>query len=320
MKRIAIVGGETHIHEVTRLAGQHLTIVGAVVRESQKAKAAEDFKCPLFDSEAALYEQAKPDVVAVANQNDLKGACVLRALRAGCDVVADKPLTIAMDEQREIEAFLRAHPERRLLVLLTLRGQGMWAEVRNQVRDGTIGRPAFCHVRMAVQLMRELRPDWFLDVNRSGGLFLDLLIHGIDQVEWALDSKIVAMTATMGNLGYPEDVNLRDHAAVYCELASGATAIIEGQRMLPEPAGADYRMLVAGTQGYLDLDFGESTLHVTDREAKRRAITEFPETQSVLADWLAGGDLVDQESSLRANRLSILATQSAEEQRRIVLD
>ena len=35
-----------------------------------------------------------------------------------------------------------------------------------------------------MQLKREERPPWFLDCRRSGGLFLDLLIHGIDQVEW----------------------------------------------------------------------------------------------------------------------------------------
>lgn len=31
MKRVAIIGGETHIAEITRLAGSELEIVGAVV-------------------------------------------------------------------------------------------------------------------------------------------------------------------------------------------------------------------------------------------------------------------------------------------------
>ncbi len=53
MTRIAIIGGETHLGEVTQLAGSKLEISGAVVREDLKAQAGESFKCPIFDNETA---------------------------------------------------------------------------------------------------------------------------------------------------------------------------------------------------------------------------------------------------------------------------
>ena len=183
MKRVAIIGGETHIGEITNLAGTELEIVGVVVREDQREQAAADFQAPVFADEDALYAQVRPELAAVANENDRKAETVLRALEQGCEVVVDKPLGITMEEQERIEAFLMDHPERRLLMLLTLRGVPLWAGMRDQVRSGSVGEPVFCHVRMAVQLKREQRPQWFLDVRRAGGLFLDLLIHGIDQVE-----------------------------------------------------------------------------------------------------------------------------------------
>ena len=54
MKRNVIIGGETHIGEVTRLAGSELEIAGAVVREYLKAQAAESFKNPIFDNGTAM--------------------------------------------------------------------------------------------------------------------------------------------------------------------------------------------------------------------------------------------------------------------------
>jgi predicted dehydrogenase len=317
MKKVAIIGGETHIGEVTQLAGKQLTIVGALVREDQKEWARKTFNAPLFTEESSLYEQARPEIAAVANENDRKAAAVMGALQKGCDVIVDKPLAITMAEQDRISQYLRAHPERKLLMLLTLRGHPLWSGMRQQVQSGAIGAPAFCHVRMAVRLKRKARPPWFLDVRRSGGMFLDLLIHGIDLVEWVTSARVKALTALTGNLGAPSDEHLRDHAAVFCEMDNGGGAVVEGQRMLPDTKGSDYRMHVAGTQGYADLTMADNRLTLTNPNGAEVAVKTLPEARSVVADWLAGGALVDQESSLRANRLAILATLSADRRARL---
>ena len=317
MKRVAIIGGETHIGEITQLAGKELEIVGAVVREDQREKAGADFGAPVFSEESELYSQTEPDLVAIANENDLKAPTILRALGEGCDAIVDKPLAITMREQEQIEKLLQDRPERRLLMLLTLRGVPLWSGLRMQVQSGAIGIAAFCHVRMAVKLKREQRPPWFLDVRRSGGVFLDLLIHGLDQVEWVTGSRITAVTASTGNMGAPNDEHLRDHAAVFCELENGGSAIVEGQRMLPETRGSDYRMHVAGTDGYADLSMASNSLSLTNPAGAEVPVEELPEAESVVADWLAGGALVGQAASLRANRLAVLATESAESRSRI---
>ena len=256
-------------------------------------------------------------MVSVANENDRKAEVIVAALKSGCDVIVDKPLAITMDEQEEIESLLAKQRARRLIMLLTLRGQPVWAALRDVVRKGRIGTPAFTHVRMAVRLKRAERPAWFLDVRRSGGLFLDLLIHAVDYIEWLMGRRIVAMTANTGNLGNQDDGRVRDHAAVYCELDDGSAAVAEGQRMLPETKGSDYRVTVAGTHGYADLDMMADRLTVTTPAGADEVISERPEPVSVVADWLEGGDRVGQAASMRANRLAILATASAAEHQRV---
>lgn len=323
MLKVAIIGGETHIGEITALAGTALQIVGACVRPDQREWAQVTLGATVFDAVDRLLDETAPDLVAVANENDLKASAVLTALMAGCDVVVDKPLAITANEQAQIESFLHTHPERRLLMLLTLRGNGEYSALREMVRSGEIGTTAFVEVRMAVQLKRAQRPPWFLDVNRSGGLFLDLLIHGLDQVEWITGQQITALTGVTGNLGVPGDENLRDHAAVFCELSGGGSAIVEGQRMLPGTVGSDYRVTVAGTEGFADLRLGKGVT-VSSPEGADVPLANVPEAQSVVADWLRAPDaetcLVPQSASLRANHLAILATQSAFERRRIAVE
>jgi myo-inositol 2-dehydrogenase / D-chiro-inositol 1-dehydrogenase len=311
MYRVGIVGGETHVGEVTKLAGGQLEIVAAAVRPEQTEEAMEAFGCPVVEDYHELLANPELDIVAVANENDRRAEVIVAAIAAGKDVICDKPLALTMAEQDAIEETVAANPQRRVLNLLTLRGQPIWRALREVLNCGRIGSPAFTHVRMAVRLKRDERPPWFLDARRSGGLFLDLLIHGLDQVEWVTGRQITAMTATTGNLGEPDEQHLRDHAAVFCEMEDGSAALCEGQRMLPDTKGADYRVTVAGTSGYADLYAGESKLMVTDMGAADQEVTELSEELSVVADWLGGGDVVPQVASLRANRLAIVATMSA---------
>lgn len=318
MKRIAIVGGETHLGEITALVGTELEVVGTCVRDDQRAWAEESFAAPVFRDLAGLLERTRPDLVAVANENDQRAPAIMQALQAGCEVVVDKPLALTFAEQAAIEEFLAGHPDRRLLMLLTLRGNSEYAGLRELVRSGALGDPAFVEVRMAVQLKRAQRPPWFLDVNRSGGLFLDLLIHGLDQVEWLTGQEIAALTAVTGNLGDPADASLRDHAAVFCELSGGGSAVVEGQRLLPDTVGSDYRVTVAGTRGVADLHLGRGVT-VSSSAGAETPLKDMPAAVSVVADWLAGDGLVPQEASLRANRLALLATVAAAEGGRVVL-
>jgi predicted dehydrogenase len=287
--------------------------------EAQRETALPGSRAPNFKDTGTMLRETSPDVVAVSNENDLKATVLLEALEAGCDLIVDKPLCIQDDEQDRIEELLRRRPQRRLLNLLTLRGDPPWVALRSKLAGGEIGTPAFLHVRMAVRLKRAQRPPWFLDVRRSGGMFLDLLIHGLDQVEWLTGARITAMTAGTGNLGDPAETHLRDHASVFCELDNGATAMVEGQRMLPDTAGSDYRVLAAGTGGFADLIATPPEVRITNSERVATPIESLPARQSIVEDWLAGGDVVPQHASLRSNRLALLATRSADQRERVTV-
>lgn len=287
------------------LVGDRFELIGAAVGPDQ----AENFDCPVYENIEELLETG-PAIVAIANENDRRLAPTLAAFDAGCDVIVDKPLGIRDDEQDAIEAKLKT-TGRRLLMLLTLRGEPSYVALRDAVQSGRIGEPVFTHVRMAVRLKKEQRPPWFLDSDRSGGLFLDLLIHGLDYLEWLTGRRVVSVSAVTGNLGNSDDPAIRDHAAVFCRMNDGGSAIVEGQRMLPDTKGSDYRVHVVGTRGYADMDLVAKGVTVTDADGADATVDVPDDRASVVLDWLDGGDLVPQAASLRANRLALAATRSA---------
>jgi len=312
MHRLGIIGGETHVGEVTALCGDRFKIVGACVPPHQADTATAEFNCPVFDTVEDLLDTGV-DLVAIANENDRRVEGVVPALQRGCDVIVDKPLCIHDAEQDRIETLLAQNPGRRLLMLLTLRGEPAYVALRDVVRQGRVGEPVFTHIRMAVRLKRAERPPWFLDSKRSGGLFLDLLIHGLDYLEWLTGRSVVSLTGVTGNLANAEHPEIRDHASAYCRMDDGSSAIVEGQRMLPDTKGSDYRVRVAGTRGVADMDYVSGVVTVTDDDGADTIVPIPSMRESIVRDWLDGGGRVPQAVSLRANRLALVATASARE-------
>jgi len=264
--------------------------------------------------EDAFVENARAFIAH--EENYCACSCVRLGIGAALLSMGIEAFSYAMADdadQSRIERFLAAHPEPRLPMLPTLRGQPVWAALRETIRRGRIGVPAFTHVRMAVRLKREQRPPWFLDARRSGGMFLDLLIHGLDQVEWLTGRRIVSLTASTGNLSAPADPNLRDHAAAYCGLDDATAAVVEGQRLLPETKASDYRATMAGNRGTVDPAADPPRLVATSADSADSETGPLPSPVPVVADWPAGGGVTERRASLRANRLAVLATFPASE-------
>lgn len=323
MQRIVIVGGETHIGEVTSLRGESLEITGVAVHPEQAEWAEKTFQAPVFHDFRRLLDQAPADIVAVANENDLKAEAVLEALGRGKHVIVDKPMALTLGEMDRIESLAR-QAGRSVLMLLTLRGNPWYRRLRDLVRDGAIGEPMQVYGKMAVELKRSQRPPWFLDKDRAGGPILDLAIHTIDQVEWVTGQRLTEVTAYEANISEPEDGQLIDSGAMFFRLSNGGTATIEQNRVMPPGTGSDYRLDVVGTRGQANLRFGKSLSVWTRAGETVLGAGDLGATVSVVADWLAtlaggGTPLVPDADSYRCNRIACLAKQAADSGTRVAL-
>ena len=323
---VSIIGGETHIKEITSLCGEMVEINGASVREEQIGWAEELFQTEIYTDAEEMLEACEPHIVVVANENDQKAAAILQAFRRGCHVIADKPAAINLAELDEIERHGQSHA-RRLLMLLTLRGNPQYRKVRDLVRSGAIGEPIQCQAKMSVELKPGARPPWFLDQRRSGGPILDLAIHSIDAVEWATGLRLTQVTAYQANRSRPEMPELIDSGGALFQLENGGTAFIQYNRVLPDGCRNDYRLDVVGTEGQIEFRLGKYIrLQKEGNTVEDFPLAELPANRSVVKDWLeslhdaSASPLVPDAASIRANRIACLTQKSADKGITVLID
>ncbi len=315
MKRVAIVGGETHIYQITKLAGSRLEITGAAVREEQADGAKKAFGGFITTDFRELIENTKPDIVAVANENDKKAEVCLVCLDYGADLIVDKPMALSIEDVASLKKKANAS-SRSILMLFSLRGDPQCIKLHEIVHSGLIGDPVQIYGKMSVEMKAEKRPPWFLDSRRSGGPILDLSIHMVDLVEWVSGRSLVDVTSQEANVSRPEMEHLIDSGSMFFRLDNGGTAFVEHNRLMPAGRGSDYRLHVVGTKGQLDMRIGKYLWVQTESGIEDIALSSLGKPVSVVENWLDAKEkdvepLVPDRAAFRANEICCIAVSAA---------
>jgi predicted dehydrogenase len=138
---------------------------------------ARSFTPSVFQDVQQALDAVKPDLVVVSTRPDRNPAVIEQCLRAGCHVIAEKPL--AVDEAGLIRLH-RAVCEtgKFILPMLGMYETPAFAEARARVCRGEIGEPVLVNVRKSYQWGR--RADWFADRATYGGIWSWVGIHAFN--------------------------------------------------------------------------------------------------------------------------------------------
>ncbi|WP_433938230.1 Gfo/Idh/MocA family protein [Paenibacillus lautus] len=145
---------------------------------------------PVYDDFDGMIASAKPDVVIVASTDYTHHTYIVQALRAGCDVISEKPMTIDEDKCREI---LQAESEsgKKVTVTFNLRFAPYFATVKELLLQGVIGD--VYHIDLEWFLDRRHGADyfrrWHAEMKNSGGLLVHKSTHHFDIVNWWMNSR-----------------------------------------------------------------------------------------------------------------------------------
>lgn len=197
--RLALVGlgtwaaqGHLPVYQGYRLSPM-LDVVGLCSRDSAKAREwSQRFGVPqAFSDFSQMLAEAKPDIVAITTPDHAHTDYVVSALEAGCHVLVEKPLTMDLDECRQI-IDAASRNDRQVLTLFHKRADPLWAEARRRILAGHYGAlqmgvasiqnplsvPAGGYFKS--ELAASSSPNWFL-----GTHFYDLVRYmtGCNPVE-----------------------------------------------------------------------------------------------------------------------------------------
>ncbi len=268
MLKVAVVGfRHGHITSLVRAAQQldYVKIV-AMVEEDPSDEAREYVRQGKFELTHDTFDQVLDgvpfDALITGDYFARRGTHVLKALRAGKHVHADKPLCTKMDELREIARLSR---EKNLVVTaaLTLRYSPLFATARRLMRDGAIGE--FCNgysFGAHGLAYKSGRPMWYFDRGKQGGTLNDILIHGVDMIRWCSGREISRVIAgAVCNMSLPEVPWFQDSAQAFYEMDNGGKYFGDASYLAPEKCPSHWVFDVWGTAGKLRFDGGSTLVY-----------------------------------------------------------
>lgn len=210
---------------------------------------------PRIEDRRRLLEDPEIRLVLTAAPNDERAAIAIEAMRHGKDVMTDKPGCTNLDQ---LDSLRRTVAETGRIWSVNFSER---FEVRavtralDLVRAGAIGRVVHTCGLGPHRLNKHLRPRWFFERARYGGILADIGTHQIDQfLVFTGSSAAEIRAARTANYANPDEPEFEDFGEVLLE-SEGASGYVRVDWYTPDglPTWGDGRLTILGTEGYIEL-------------------------------------------------------------------
>ncbi len=168
-----------------------------------------------------LLNDKEIDIVTIAVPNNFHAGYAIAALRAGKNVVCEKPVTMNAAELEEIIAVSK-ETGRLFSVHQNRRWDKDFRIVKKAVEDGLVGKPFYIEDR--VQGSNGVLHGWRGAKINGGGMLYDWGVHLLDQIMWLEKSPVKEVFCEMKYIFNDE---CDDNFKLYVEFESGLSAHIQ---------------------------------------------------------------------------------------------
>lgn len=271
MKTFAVIGiDHGHIHDHVkgllragaRFAGYcPKTSIPALVEDFAKAYP----DAPQVDREQLLADPDIDIICSAAIPSDRAGIAI-KAMRAGKDVMVDKPGVTTFDQLEAIKTAV-AETGKIYSICFTERHSVRSAvKAGKLVAEGAIGR-VIQTIGTGPHRLGASRPDWFWKKEAFGGIIVDIASHQIDQFLFYTGSDTAkVVTSQVGNLANPQAPEFEDFGDLMLR-SDKATGYVRVDWFTPDGLSTwgDGRLTILGTEGYIEL---RKYIDIAGREGK----------------------------------------------------
>ena len=185
------------------------------------------------------------DAILIATPTDTHADLIERAARAGKAILCEKPVSLSVERIQQAIPVVEAAGVP-LMIGFHRRYDPNYAALAKSLRDGAIGE-----VEIVTIIARDPAPPPVSYIERSGGLYRDMMIHDFDMARFLLGEEPVVVHALGSVLTDPaiKPTGDVDTAVVHMQTASGRIAVITNSRRATY--GHDQRIEVHGSKGML---------------------------------------------------------------------
>jgi myo-inositol 2-dehydrogenase/D-chiro-inositol 1-dehydrogenase len=247
--RLGIIGGgrmgRTHLRALQGSEAIHCAAIAEPFEAS--AQQLREQGHTVYATAEEMFAGADLDGVLIAVPTDQHADTARAALEAGLPVLCEKPFGLSSEIARELATLAS---ERGLALQI-----GYWrrfipelAELRHDIHSGALGTP---HLLVCSQWDEEPPPASFR--NHSGGIYIDMGVHEIEQTLWLLNDDISRIDA----LAFPgtedsEAASDVDSAQALLGMSNGCATVVSLGRFYR--GGDIVTVELFGSQGHRRFD------------------------------------------------------------------
>ncbi len=206
--------------------GAELTAV-CDIDEGRRKYAQENLKgVKVFSDYNEMFRSGLIDVVMVDTPHYFHPEIAIAAMKAGINVLCDKPAGVYTKQVREMNAEAEKHPELLFGMMFNQRTNPLYIRAKEIIESGQLGKLT----RIVWIITNWYRPrayyaqggwrgTWW---GEGGGVLLNQCPHQLDLFTW-LAGLPVSVTATTSTVG--RAINVENDVTAYCKFANGATGV-----------------------------------------------------------------------------------------------
>ncbi len=250
---VAVIGcgfiGNVHLRAWSKVKGSR--IIAAVDLIGGKAKrAAEAYKAPYWLTDyTKVLEMREVDIVDVCTPTYTHAEIVVSAAKSGKHVLCEKPIALRLSDADDMIGAARKAGVK-FMVAHCLRFWPEYVESKRLVESGAIGEPRIARA-YRLSPFPEWAP-WHKDRRLGGGVFVDMSIHDVDFLRWAM-GEVEEVFARGGTLKTADSTS-HDFTHAILKFKSGAIAYVEGSWIQPPGFPFTTYLEIVGTHGMLAVD------------------------------------------------------------------
>lgn len=214
-----------------------------------------------YNSGDELLDAHVCDVVIIAIPHYFHPVYAIKALKAGYNVIVEKPAGVYTLQVQEMLDEAEKHPDKKLGVMFNQRTNPCFKMMKKMIADGELGK---------ITRLNWIITDWFRTQayydnggwratwkGEGGGVLYNQAPHNLDLFQWIPDmmpSKVTAHCA----FGKYHDIEVEDDVTAYFEYPNGATGVFI--TTTGDTPGTN-RFEVTGEKGKLIYDSGKLTFY-----------------------------------------------------------
>ena len=273
----------------------------------------------VVDKRRLLEEPAVQLILTAAIPCD-RAAVAMEAMRAGKDVMTDKPGCTTLEQLGALRRVV-AETGRIWSVCYGRFESAATTRAVALVAGGAIGRVVQTVGLGPHRLNRHLRPPWFFERDKYGGILCDIGCHQVDQfLTFTGSNNAEIVTASVGNFANPGDRDFEDFGEMLLRSERGrGCARLDWYTPDGLATWGDGRLTVLGTEGYIELRknidiagrAGTDHLFLVDNKSTRYvdcSAAERPYYANLIADMLDRTETaMTQEHCFRVTELALQA-------------